>query len=76
MSDDGTMWKDVLCQALGPANDYARRMQERYRVTDRNDRYGIDHTLNIISQDVEHHQPGVPRRCGTPSRPGWDANTL
>lgn len=58
MSDDGTMWEDVLCQALGPANDHARRMQERYRVTDRNDRYGIDHTLNIISQaflaGVEH----------------------
>lgn len=50
MSDDETVWENILCQALEPANDYARRMRDRYRVSDRNDRYGIDHTLNIISQ--------------------------
>lgn len=50
MSDDEKMWENILCQALEPANDYARRMNEQYKVSDRNDRYGIDHTLNIISQ--------------------------
>lgn len=58
MSEEERIWADTLADAVEPANEYARRMKEKYMLTDRNDRYGIDQTLNIISQaflaGVEH----------------------
>ena len=50
MSEEERIWADTLADAVEPANDYARRIRRKYMVSDRNDRYGIDHTLNIISQ--------------------------
>lgn len=58
MSGSELDWADVLSQALEPADEYARKMKNRYLVTDRNDEYAIDRTMNIISQaflaGVEH----------------------
>ena len=50
MSEDERIWADTLADAVAPANEYAHRMKEKYMVSARDDRYGIDHTLNIISQ--------------------------
>ena len=50
MSEEERIWADTLADAVEPANEYARRIRRKYMVSDRNDRYGIDHTLNIIGQ--------------------------
>ena len=50
MSEEERIWADTLADAVEPANEYARRIRRKYMVSDRNDRYGVDHTLNIIGQ--------------------------
>lgn len=50
MSEEERIWADTLADAVEPANEYARRIRRKYMVSDRNDRYDIDHTLNIIGQ--------------------------
>ena len=49
---------NALSDAIEPANEYARKIKDRYLVTAKNDMYGIDQTMNIISQaylaGVEH----------------------
>ena len=47
MSEEERIWADTLADAVEPANEYARRIRRKYMVSDR---YGIDHTLNIIGQ--------------------------
>lgn len=52
------IWANALSDAIEPANEYARKIKDRYLVTAKNDMYGIDQTMNIISQaylaGVEH----------------------
>lgn len=50
MSEEERIWADTLADAVEPANEYAHQIRRKYMVSDRNDRYGIDHTLNIIGQ--------------------------
>ena len=49
MSEEERIWANALSDAIEPANEYARK---------KNDMYGIDQTMNIISQaylaGVEH----------------------
>ena len=59
MSEEERIWANALSDAIEPANEYARKIKDRYLVTAKNDMYGIDD---------EHHQPGISRRSGTPSR--------
>ena len=55
MSEEERIWANALSE---PANEYARKIKDRYLVTAKNDMYGIDQTMNIISQaylaGVEH----------------------
>lgn len=54
MSEEERIWANVLSDAI----EYARKIKDRYLVTAKNDMYGIDQTMNIISQaylaGVEH----------------------
>lgn len=50
MSEEERIWANALSDAIEPANEYARKIKDRYLVTAKNDRYGIDQTMNIISQ--------------------------
>lgn len=61
MSEEERIWANALSDAIEPANEYARKIKDRYLVTAKNDMYGIDQTMNIISQ-------AYLRRSGTPSR--------
>ena len=65
MSEEERIWANALSDAIEPANEYARKIKDRYLVTAKNDMYGIDQTMNIISQaylaGVEH-QAEVGRR--------------
>lgn len=58
MSEEERIWANALSDAIEPANEYARKIKDRYLVTAKNDMYGIDQTMNIISQaylaGVEH----------------------
>mgnify|MGYP003371205842 CR=1 FL=1 len=55
MSEEERIWANALSDAIEPANEYARKIKDRYLVTAKN---GIDQTMNIISQaylaGVEH----------------------
>ena len=59
MSEEERIWANALSDAIEPANEYARKIKDRYLVTAKNDMYGIDQTMNIISQAY---------LAGTPSR--------
>ena len=50
MSEEERIWANALSDAIEPANEYARKIKDRYLVTAKNDMYGIDQTMNIISQ--------------------------
>ena len=58
MSEEERIWANALSDAIEPANEYERKINDRYLVTAKNDMYGIDQTMNIISQaylaGVEH----------------------
>lgn len=62
MSEEERIWANALSDAIEPANEYARKIKDRYLVTAKNDMYGIDQTMNIISQaylaGVEHQAEG------------------
>ena len=59
MSEEERIWANALSDAIEPANEYARKIKDRYLVTAKNDMYGIDQTMNIISRkDPTHISPG------------------
>lgn len=65
MSEEERIWANALSDAIEPANEYARKIKDRYLVTAKNDMYGIDQTMNIISQaylaGVEHSAMNAQR---------------
>lgn len=61
MSEEERIWANALSDAIEPANEYARKIKDRYLVTAKK-----RHVRN--RPDDEHHQPGISRRSGTPSR--------
>ena len=66
MSEEERIWANALSDAIEPANEYARKIKDRYLVTAKNDMYGIDQTMNIISQaylaGVEHQAEACMER--------------
>ena len=65
MSEEERIWANALSDAIEPANEYARKIKDRYLVTAKNDMYGIDQTMNIISQAY------LPE-WNTKPRPAWE----
>ena len=45
MSEEERIWANALSDAIEPANEYARKIKDRYLVTAKNDMYGIDQTM-------------------------------
>ena len=64
MSEEERIWANALSDAIEPANEYARKIKDRYLVTAKNDMYGIDQTMNIISQ--------ISPEWNTKPRPAWE----
>ena len=60
MSEEERIWADTLADAVEPANEYARRIRRKYMVSDRNDRYGIDHPATVVYHKGMGHAFELP----------------
>lgn len=69
MSEEERIWANALSDAIEPANEYARKIKDRYLVTAKNDMYGIDQTMNIISQA---YLAGVEHQAEACMGPAWE----
>lgn len=61
MSEEERIWANALSDAIEPANEYARKIKGPLP--------GNSQKRHVRNRpDDEHHQPGISRRSGTPSR--------